>query len=238
MSRASPSLLDRSRGTAGRSPVDIGLTALSSFLDGNGRRFQTTAAIQSRQEFPALRYSLAPLPAFALILAGSAAVAQTAQFDPARLSQHVQTLGSDAFEGRAPGDRRRDQDRRLSVATSSPRPGLQPGGDLVNGQRGWTQAVPLLQSEFTAAPHVAINIAGKADAADPGRADRRSRADQRRQGDDDRRRAAGVRRLRRQGARARLGRFQGPGRARARSSSCWSTTPISRAAKAISAARR
>ena len=31
----------------------------------------------------------------------AAQTASTAQFDPARLSQHVQTLGSDAFEGRA-----------------------------------------------------------------------------------------------------------------------------------------
>ena len=84
----------------------------------------------------------------------------------------------------------------------------------------------------------ALNDRRQGDAADPGRADRRPLADQRRQGDDDRRRRAGLRRLRRQGARARLGRFQGPGHARARSSSCWSTTPISKAAKAISAARR
>ena len=39
--------------------------------------------------------------------------------------------------------------------------GLQPGGDLVNGKRSWTQAVPLLRSEFAAAPHVSVDIAGK-----------------------------------------------------------------------------
>ena len=44
----------------------------------------------------------ARLSAVAILLASGTAIAQTAQFDPARLSQHVQTLGSDAFEGRAP----------------------------------------------------------------------------------------------------------------------------------------
>ena len=33
------------------------------------------------------------------------AAAQQVTFDPQRLSQHVQTLGSDAFEGRAPASR-------------------------------------------------------------------------------------------------------------------------------------
>ena len=33
---------------------------------------------------------------------------------------------------------------------------------MVNGQRSWTQAVPLLRSEFSATPHVAMNIGGKA----------------------------------------------------------------------------
>ena len=45
---------------------------------------------------------IASLSAIALLLASGAAIAQTAAFDPARLSQHVQTLGSDALEGRAP----------------------------------------------------------------------------------------------------------------------------------------
>jgi Zn-dependent M28 family amino/carboxypeptidase len=104
---------------------------------------------------------LAPLSAVALILAGSAAIAQTAQFDPARLSQHVQTLGSDAFEGRAPAT----AGETKTVAYLSDqfaKAGLQPGGDVVGGQRGWAQAVPLLRSEFTAAPQVAMDIAGKA----------------------------------------------------------------------------
>ena len=39
--------------------------------------------------------------------------------------------------------------------------GLQPGGVIVNGQRTWTQPVPLLKSEFTAAPRVAVTLGGK-----------------------------------------------------------------------------
>ena len=91
----------------------------------------------------------ARLSAVAILLASGAAFAQTAQFDPARLSQHVQTLGSDAFEGRAPAT----NGETKTVAYLSEQfagAGLQPGGDVVNGQRSWTQAVPLLRSEFTA----------------------------------------------------------------------------------------
>ena len=108
-----------------------------------------------------MRIKLAPLSAFALLLAGGTALAQTAQFDPARLSQHVQTLGSDAFEGRAPAT----EGETKTVAYLSDqfaKAGLQPGGDLANGQRGWTQAVPLLRSEWTAAPQISVDIAGKA----------------------------------------------------------------------------
>ena len=104
----------------------------------------------------------ARISAAALLLAGSAAVAQnTAQFDPARLSQHVQTLGSDAFEGRAPAT----NGETKTVAYMSDQfaaAGLQPGGDIVNGQRTWTQAVPLLRSEFATAPKLSMNIGGKA----------------------------------------------------------------------------
>jgi Zn-dependent M28 family amino/carboxypeptidase len=107
-----------------------------------------------------LRY-LARISSVSLLLASAAAVAQTAQFDPQRLSQHVQTLGSDAFEGRAPAT----EGETKTVAYLSDqfaKAGLQPGGDVVNGQRTWTQAVPLLRSEFTAAPQVSMDVAGKA----------------------------------------------------------------------------
>ena len=102
-----------------------------------------------------------------MLLAGAALVAaaplaaQTATFDPQRLSQHVQTLGSDAFEGRAPAT----AGETKTVAYLSDqfaKAGLQPGGDLKDGKRLWTQAVPLLRSEFAASPNISLNLAGKA----------------------------------------------------------------------------
>ena len=94
-------------------------------------------------------------------LAAAPLVAQTAQFDPQRLSLHVQTLGSDAFEGRAPATPGETKTVAYLIDQFA-KAGLQPGGDLKDGKRAWTQAVPLLQSEWTAAPQVSVTLAGKA----------------------------------------------------------------------------
>ena len=104
---------------------------------------------------------LASVSALAILLASGAAIAQTAQFDTARLSQHVQTLGSDAFEGRAPATAGETKTVAY-ISEQFAKAGLQPGGDIVDGKRTWTQAVPLLRSEFTAAPTINANIGGKA----------------------------------------------------------------------------
>jgi len=99
--------------------------------------------------------------ATALVLASASLAAQpTATFSPQRLSQHVKTLGSDAFEGRGPAT----AGETKTVAYLSQQfaaAGLQPGGDLVNGKRQWTQAVPLLKSEWPAAPQASMIIGGK-----------------------------------------------------------------------------
>ena len=91
------------------------------------------------------------LAASALALAAVPLAAQsTATFSTQRLAQHVQTLGSDAFEGRGPateGETKTIDYLSKQFAAA----GLQPGGDLVNGKRQWTQAVPLLRSESRAA---------------------------------------------------------------------------------------
>ncbi len=101
------------------------------------------------------------LGASALALAAPVyAAAQTASFDPARLSQHVQTLGSDAFEGRGPATRAETKTVNYLIEQFSAA-GLQPGGEVVNGKRGWTQTVPLLQSDWAKTPHLAMNIAGQ-----------------------------------------------------------------------------
>jgi len=112
-----------------------------------------------RGDMPVIRrFSLL---AGAALVAAAPLFAQTAKFDPQRLSQHVQTLGSDAFEGRAPATPGETKTVAYLVDQFA-KAGLQPGGDVVNGKRQWTQAVPLLRSEFTSVPHVAMNVAGTA----------------------------------------------------------------------------
>src|SRR6478735_2308060 len=93
--------------------------------------------------------------------------AQSAQFDTARLSRHVQTLGSDAFEGRAPATRAEQKTVDYLVGQFK-EAGLQPGGDLVDGKRQWTQAVPLLKSDIAGTPQLSINFGGSAHALTQG----------------------------------------------------------------------
>jgi Zn-dependent M28 family amino/carboxypeptidase len=85
--------------------------------------------------------------------------ADTGSFSPQRLSQHIQTLGSDAYEGR--GVNTRAEVKTIdSIVGQFKAAGLQPGGEVVNGQRQWTQRVPLLQSEIAGDPMVTIQNAG------------------------------------------------------------------------------
>ncbi|GGZ55281.1 M28-family zinc peptidase [Lysobacter xinjiangensis] len=39
--------------------------------------------------------------------------------------------------------------------------GLEPGGDMKDGKRGWTQAVPLLRSDITGTPQLSLAVGGK-----------------------------------------------------------------------------
>src|SRR5688572_22754115 len=85
----------------------------------------------------------------ATMLTAAPAVAQT--FSTQRLAQHIQTLGSDAYEGRGPATPGETKTvayliQQLQAA------GVQPGGELVDGKRQWTQRVPLLQSDWTGDP--------------------------------------------------------------------------------------
>jgi Zn-dependent M28 family amino/carboxypeptidase len=101
------------------------------------------------------------LTATAIALAATSAVAaDTGSFNPQRLSQHVQTLGSDAFEGR--GVNTRAETKTIDYITDQFKAaGLQPGGDVVNGQRTWTQNVPLLQFNCAATPEIAMTVGGQ-----------------------------------------------------------------------------
>jgi len=78
-------------------------------------------------------------------------------FSPQRLASHIQVIGSDAYEGR--GVNTPAETKTVNYIVDQFRSaGLQPGGDVVNGRRRWTQAVPLLQSEFTGTPQVTLNL--------------------------------------------------------------------------------
>jgi Zn-dependent M28 family amino/carboxypeptidase len=90
------------------------------------------------------------------LIAVAPLAAQTATFDPARLSAHDKTLSSDAFEGRgvATPAETKTVDYLVSQFKAA---GLQPGGQLVNGKRIWTQDVPLLRSDHVVPPVVSIN---------------------------------------------------------------------------------
>lgn len=78
----------------------------------------------------------------ALFAATAAHAATQPKIDANRLSQDVKMLSSDDFEGRAPNTAGETKTVDYLVKQFKAA-GLKPGGDLVNGQRAWTQDVPL-----------------------------------------------------------------------------------------------
>ncbi len=96
-----------------------------------------------------------------LLLAATAltAASATAQQSPAaRMEQTVKTISADSYQGRAPAT----TGERMTVdylTREFRAAGLQPGGDVVNGRRQWTQSVPLLQSAFVGDPAVTLQTA-------------------------------------------------------------------------------
>ncbi|HEU0307430.1 MAG TPA: M28 family metallopeptidase [Lysobacter sp.] len=104
--------------------------------------------------------ALALQPAFA-------APPQAPTFDPARLSEEVKVLASDEFEGRGPATAGEVKTIDYVVAQMK-EAGLQPGGDMKDGQRLWTQAVPLLRAEITGTPALSVSEGGKARALTQG----------------------------------------------------------------------
>jgi Zn-dependent M28 family amino/carboxypeptidase len=103
---------------------------------------------------PLLACLLAILPAAAL-----AAATPEPAFSPQRLSGHIRILSSDAFEGRGPATAGETKTVGYLIQQFQAS-GLQPGGAMARGKRGWTQDVPLLRSEITGQPDVAMEIAG------------------------------------------------------------------------------
>ncbi len=97
----------------------------------------------------------------AVLLWSAGATAAPAVFDAGRLTKHVQTLSSDAFEGRGPATAGEDKTVAY-IAGQMQAAGLAPGGDLKGGKRGWTQAVPLLRAEIVGAPYLSVSQNGTA----------------------------------------------------------------------------
>jgi Zn-dependent M28 family amino/carboxypeptidase len=110
--------------------------ALSSFLFGLGLAWGTASALAAD-----------PAP----------------RFDPQRLSQIVKTISGDDFEGRAPATPAEARTVDYLVAQFKAA-GLVPGGDLEGGQRGWTQSVPLVKTDFRGAPQFTLQVGTQRDA--------------------------------------------------------------------------
>jgi len=96
------------------------------------------------------------LAASALTLAAvPLAAASMGPFNPQRLAEIDKTISADDYEGR--GVNTPAETKTVNFIIDQFRSaGLQPGGDLVNGKRKWTQDVPLLQSELTGDPLVTV----------------------------------------------------------------------------------
>jgi len=82
------------------------------------------------------------------------------KFDGARISADVKELSSDAYEGRSPATAGEEK----TIAFLSKQfadAGMQPGGDLKDGQRLWTQAVPLLKGDIVGKSELSLSSQGK-----------------------------------------------------------------------------
>jgi Zn-dependent M28 family amino/carboxypeptidase len=102
-----------------------------------------------------------------LSISSAALAAGTPSFDPKRLSDEVKTLSSDAFEGRGPATAGETKTVAYVIGQMK-EAGLQPGGDLKDGKRSWTQAVPLLRADIVGTPKVAVEVGGKVQALTQG----------------------------------------------------------------------
>ena len=104
-----------------------------------------------------VRLSLIAVAMVCLSVALLAQSWQPAPIDPMRITADVKVLASDEFEGRAPGSAAEQKTveyliRGLSAA------GVQPGGDVIDGKRGWTQDVPLGVSEIAGNVMARLNV--------------------------------------------------------------------------------
>ncbi|MEO6925559.1 MAG: M28 family metallopeptidase, partial [Rhodanobacter sp.] len=102
------------------------------------------------------------LSSLIIVACAAAQATDTPTFSPQRLSDQVKTLSSDAFEGRGP-DTPAEVKTIDYVVAQMKAAGLQPGGDLKNGKREWTQAVPLLRTEIIGQPALSLQLGSKSE---------------------------------------------------------------------------
>jgi len=87
------------------------------------------------------------------------AAAPTGGFSTERLSNVDKMLSSDAFQGR--GTAAPIEPTVINyIAQQFAAAGIQPGGDIVNGQRTWFQSVPLLESQIVGTPQISLDENG------------------------------------------------------------------------------
>jgi Zn-dependent M28 family amino/carboxypeptidase len=111
--------------------------------------------------------SLLSLCITAALSTAFAAPPNAPSFDPKRLSEEVKVLSSDEFEGRGPATA--GETKTIDYLTAQMKAaGLQPGGDIKDGQRTWTQAVPLMRAEITGTPQLAVKAGNKTQALTQG----------------------------------------------------------------------
>ncbi len=101
---------------------------------------------------------LLAVAACALPLVASAAVTSS-QPDTGRMREDIRVLSSDAFEGRSPNSA--GEEKTVAYLVEQLKAiGLQPGGDLKDGQRAWTQDVPLSRFEIVGTPKLSATVNG------------------------------------------------------------------------------
>ena len=88
-----------------------------------------------------------------------AAAASAPKADTTRMREDIRVLSSDAFEGRAPAS----EGEKKTVAylvEQLKKIGLQPGGDMKDGKRAWTQDVPLAKFQIVGKPTLSATVNG------------------------------------------------------------------------------
>jgi Zn-dependent M28 family amino/carboxypeptidase len=93
------------------------------------------------------------------LVAVPVAAASAPGFSTQRLSEIDKQVSSDAFQGR--GTAAAIEPTVINyIADQLKAAGVQPGGDIVNGQRSWFQKVPLLESQITGTPEISLDENG------------------------------------------------------------------------------